>query len=317
MIGGAGFIGSHLVEELLYSDVAEVVVFDNFVAGKSENLATALKDPRCRLANSNCDIRDFEALSQATQGMDGVFHLAALWLLHCQEHPREAFEVNVAGTFNVLEACVATGVKRLVFSSSASVYGNAEEMPMTEEHPLNNRNFYGATKISGEAMCRAYYDRHGLKYVGLRYMNVYGPRQDLHKAYAGVIPSLLQRVAAGEAPVINGDGTQAYDFVHVGDVARANRLAMEADVTDEFLNVGTGSQTPICELAEMLLEELGTNLQPIYQPYNEADSRQLVQHRIGCTSKAGELIQFHSAIPLRKGLKSVIEWSKRAEVTSA
>lgn len=188
---------------------------------------------------------------------------------------------------------------------------------MTEEHPLNNRNFYGATKISGEAMCRAYHDRHGLNYAGLRYMNVYGPRQDLHKAYAGVIPSLLQRVAAGKAPVINGDGTQAYDFVHVGDVARANRLAMEAEVTDEFFNVGTGSQTPICELAEMLLEELGTNLQPIYQPYNEADSRQLVQHRIGCTRKAGELIQFHSAIPLREGLKSVIEWSEREEVASA
>lgn len=317
VIGGAGFIGSHLVEELLAGDVAEVVIFDNFTAGKPEHLAGALNDSRCRLVEGNCDIRDANALAQAMQGMDGVFHLAALWLLHCRDHPREAFEVNIGGTFNVLEACVQAGIKRLVFSSSASVYGDAEELPMTEKHPFNNRNFYGATKISGEAMCRAFHDRHGLDYVGLRYMNVYGPRQDLQKAYAGVIPSLLQRVAAGEPPVINGDGTQAYDFVHVNDVARANRLAMEAPVTDEFVNVGTGVQTTIQELADLLLAEIGSELEPVYKPYSEADARQLVQHRIGCPRRAKEVIQFSHAVPLGEGLRTVIEWHNVTEVTHA
>jgi UDP-glucose 4-epimerase len=317
VIGGAGFIGSHLVEQLLTSDVAEVVVFDNFASGKPENLAEALKDSRCRLAEGSCDIRDANALAQAMQGMDGVFHLAALWLLHCRDHPREAFEVNIEGTFNVLEACVGTDIKRLIFSSSASVYGDAEELPMTEKHPFNNRNFYGATKISGESMCRAFHDRYGLDYVGLRYMNVYGPRQNLHKAYAGVIPSLLQRVDAGEPPVINGDGTQAYDFVHVSDVARANRLAMEAEVSDECINVGTGVPTCIRDLAELLLGEIGSELKPIYQPYTEADARQLVQHRIGCPRRAEELIQFRHAMPLREGLQTVVEWNNDVEVAYA
>lgn len=317
VIGGAGFIGSHFVEQLLTSDVAEVVVFDNFASGKLENLADALKDSRCRLAEGSCDIRDANALAQAMQGMDGVFHLAALWLLHCRDHPREAFEVNISGTFNVLEACVEAGIKRLVFSSSASVYGDAAELPMTENHPFNNRNFYGATKISGESMCRAFHDRYGLDYVGLRYMNVYGPRQDLNKAYAGVIPSLLRRATAGEAPVINGDGSQAYDFVHVSDVARANRLAMEAEVTDECINVGTGVQTRIRDLAELLLGEIGSEMNPIYQPYTEADARQLVQHRIGCPRRAKELIQFSHAVPLREGLRTVIEWHNATEVAHA
>lgn len=317
VIGGAGFIGSHLVEELLTTEVAEVVVFDNFAAGKPENLSAALEDSRCRLAEGPNDIRDAKALEAAMDGVDGVFHLAALWLLHCRDFPREAFEVNIAGTFNVLEACVAAGVKRLVFSSSASVYGNAEEVPMTESHPFNNRNFYGATKISGEAMCRAFHDRHGLNYVGLRYMNVYGPRQDPHMAYAGVIPSLLQRVADGERPVINGDGTQAYDFVHVRDVARANCLAMEAEVSDEFVNVGTGVQTSIRELVEMLLEETDSALEPIYQPYDDADLRQLVHHRIGCIRKAQDLIGFRHAQSLRPGLRSVIEWHSQTELTHA
>jgi len=317
VIGGAGFIGSHLVEELLTTEVAEVVVFDNFVAGKPENLSAALEDPRCRLAEGICDIRDPDALAAAMKGMDGVFHLAALWLLHCRDQPREAFEVNISGTFNVLEACVKSGIQRLVFSSSASVYGNAEKVPMTETHPFNNRNFYGATKISGEAMCRAFHDRHGLNYLGLRYMNVYGPRQDPHMAYAGVIPSLLHRVAKGKRPMINGDGTQAYDFVHVHDVARANRLAMEAGAVDEFVNVGTGVQTSIRELVEMLLEESGSCLEPIYKPFDEADLRQLVQHRIGCTAKAEYLLQFCHTYPLHDGLRSVIEWQTQSEVARA
>jgi UDP-glucose 4-epimerase len=174
---------------------------------------------------------------------DAVVHLAAMWLLHSKEYPRTAFDVNVQGTFNVLEACVNNGIEKFIYSSSASVYGDAAFIPMTEDHPFNNRNFYGATKIAGEAMVRAFNDLYGLNFVGLRYMNVYGPFQDQTAAYTGVIPIMLNKIDADETPVINGDGSQAYDFVTARDVARCNVLALKAEVSDEFFNVGTGVQT--------------------------------------------------------------------------
>ncbi|TMQ28799.1 MAG: NAD-dependent epimerase/dehydratase family protein, partial [Nitrospirae bacterium] len=183
VIGGAGFIGSHVTEELLREDVAEVVVYDNFTRGSHENLADALRDPRCKIFEFGGDVLHTDILNVATKGVDCVFHLAALWLLHCHNYPRSAFEVNIRGTFNVLEACMANKVGRLVYSSSASVYGDAVEEPMTESHPLNNTNFYGATKVAGEQMCRAFHHRYGLDYIGLRYMNVYGARQDYRGAY--------------------------------------------------------------------------------------------------------------------------------------
>ena len=172
VIGGAGFIGSHVVEELLKTKIGKVVVFDNFVRGKGEHLEQSLRDPRCLVYPNGGDVRDVDLLSDAMKEVDGVVHLAAMWLLHCEKFSRTAFHVNVEGTFNVLEACVENEVEKLVFSSSASVYGDAMETPMTESHPFNNRNFYGSTKIAGESMCRAFHDRHGLDYVGLRYMNV-------------------------------------------------------------------------------------------------------------------------------------------------
>src|SRR5262245_1804885 len=178
VIGGAGLIGSHVTEELTREEVAEIIVYDNFARGHAENLAVALRDPRVRVFELGGDVLHRDVLNAAMRGVDCVFHLAALWLLHCHDYPRSAFEVNVRGTFDVLEACVANGVSRLVYSSSASVYGDAVEEPMTEDHPLNNTNFYGATKVAGEQMCRAFHHRYGLDYVGLRYMNVYGPRQD-------------------------------------------------------------------------------------------------------------------------------------------
>jgi UDP-glucose 4-epimerase len=178
VIGGAGFIGSHLVDELIKTDVGEIIVYDNFSRGTRDNLAAALDDPRVKIFALGGDITQTDILNEAMKGVHGVFHLAALWLLHCHEYPRSAFEVNIRGTFNVLETCVANKVTRLVYSSSASVYGNAVEIPMTEDHIYNNRTFYGASKISGEHMCRAFHERYGLDYVGLRYMNVYGARQD-------------------------------------------------------------------------------------------------------------------------------------------
>jgi len=245
VIGGAGFIGSHVVGELLRSGVGEVLIYDNFARGKLTNVEPYLSDPRCRVYPNGGDIRDPDLLDDAFRGMDYAVHLAAMWLLHCRDFPRTAFHVNIEGTSNVLEACVRHNIKKLVYSSSASVYGDAAQVPMTESHPFNNRNFYGATKIAGEAMCRAYHDRYGLDYVGLRYMNVYGPHQDQTAVYTGVIPIMLNKIDADEAPEINGDGSQAYDFIDVVDVGRCNVKALVSQATDRCYNVGTGVQTSI------------------------------------------------------------------------
>jgi UDP-glucose 4-epimerase len=308
VIGGAGFIGSHVVAELLKTDVGRVVIFDNFARGKLNHLTESLEDSRCEIYSNGGDVRDIDILNDALEGIDNVIHLAAMWLLHCKDFPRTAFHVNIEGTFNVLEACVKNKVKRLVYSSSASVYGDASEVPMTETHPFNNRNFYGATKIAGEAMCRAFYDRYGLDYIGLRYMNVYGPHQDQTAAYTGVIPIMLNKIDANEAPVINGDGTQAYDFIDVQDVARCNVLALEAEASDEFYNVGTGVQTSISQLCDTILDLKQSDLKVTYNPYSEDDARRMVQNRIGCPRKAQEELGFHHEISLRGGLQKLIDW---------
>lgn len=308
VIGGAGFIGSHVVRELLASEVADVTIYDNLTRGKVENLEGALDDPRCGFFPDGGDIRDIDVLNSALKGADGVIHLAAMWLLHSKEYPRTAFDVNVQGTFNVLEACVRNDVERLVYSSSASVYGDAIEVPMTENHPFNNRNFYGATKIAGEAMARAFHDRYGLSFVGLRYMNVYGPHQDQTAAYTGVIPIMLNKIDANEAPTINGDGSQAYDFVTARDAARANLAALRATVSDEFYNVGTGIQTSIRELCDLILRLKGSDLKVTYNPYSPQDVRQFVQNRIGSTSKAQEDLGFLYEDGLEKGLLDLISW---------
>src|ERR1700730_17083159 len=266
VIGGAGLIGSHTVDQLVGEDVREIVVYDNFCRGTTDNLAAALKDPRVTIFEIGGDICQSDILAAALKGADGVFHFAALWLLQCHEFPRSAFDVNIRGTFNVIEACVRQGVKRLVHSSSASVYGDAVEEPMTEDHPFNNTNFYGATKIAAEAMARAYHHRYGLDYVGLRYMNVYGPRQDYYGAYIAVIMKMLDCIDRGEPLVLFGDGSQAYDFVYVGDCALANVCAIKADATDRFYNVGTGVRTSLRELADLVLEVTGADVGVRYEP---------------------------------------------------
>ena len=253
VIGGAGFIGSFVVRELLKSEVKEVIIYDNFARGKMDNIVDCLKDKRCYIHPTGGDIRETDILNDAMKGIDYVFHLSAMWLLHCKDYPRTAFDVNIAGTFNVLEACVKNEVKKLIYSSSASVYGDAVELPMTENHPFNNKNFYGATKIAGEAMCTAYNDRYGLKVIGLRYMNVYGPGQDQHAVYSGVVPIMLNKIDANESPTINGDGSQAYDFIYVEDVARCNLAALASKVDFGFYNVGTEVQTTIRELCDTIL----------------------------------------------------------------
>ena len=309
--GGAGFIGSHVVAELLKTDIGELVIYDNFARGQRSHIAPFLKDARCTVYPNGGDIRDSDLLNDAMKGVDGVVHLAAMWLLHCKDYPRTAFNVNIEGTFNVLEACVNNNVKRLVYSSSASVYGDAIEVPMTEDHPFKNRNFYGATKIAGEAMCRAFHDRYGLSYVGLRYMNVYGPHQDQKAAYTGVIPLMLNKIDASEPPVINGDGTQAYDFIDVEDAARCNVRALQSDVSDEFYNVGSGIQTSIKELCELILELKNSHLTVTYKPYSEDDARRMVQNRIGCPLKAEKELGFKYAYSLRAGLDKLITWREQ------
>jgi UDP-glucose 4-epimerase len=310
VIGGAGLIGSHTVDHLIKEDVAEVRIYDNFVRGTHENLSEALGDPRVKVFEIGGDICQTDILDAAVKGMDGVFHLAALWLLQCHEFPRAAFDVNVRGTFNVLEACVANGVKRLVYSSSASVYGDAVEEPMTENHPFNNKNFYGATKICGEAMVRAYHHRYDLNYVGLRYMNVYGARQDYRGAYIAVIMKMLDAIDRGDGPTIFGDGSEAFDFVSVEDCGLANVCAMKADVTDRFYNVGTGQRTSLKALAEMLVGLTGCTKRIQYAPRSQAT---LVRNRIGSPARAKAEIGFKATVSLEDGLRELIAW-RRAHI---
>jgi UDP-glucose 4-epimerase len=306
VIGGAGLIGSHTVDALTREDVAEIVVYDNFVRGTEENLAGALRDDRVSIFEIGGDVTQTDILNAALKGADGVFHFAALWLLQCHEYPRSAFDVNIRGTFNVLEACVAQGVQRLVYSSSASVYGDAVQEPMTEEHPFNNRNFYGATKIAGEAMARAYHDRYHLDYVGLRYMNVYGARQDYRGAYIAVIMKMLDAIDRGEPVTLYGDGSQAYDFVYVTDCGAANVCAMKADASDAFYNVGTGTRTSLRELAELVLAITGSEAGIRYEPQGLT----FVKNRIGDPTAATRDLGYTSSVDLEEGLGELIAWRR-------
>ena len=306
VIGGAGLIGSHVVEELLKEDIREVIVYDNFCRGTHENLRQVLKDPRCRIFEIGGDILQTDILNAAMKEVDGVIHLAALWLLQCHEYPKAAFDVNITGTFNVLEACVNNRIKRLVYSSSASVYGDAVEEPMTENHPFNNWTFYGATKIAGEQMFRAFHKRYGLEGVGLRYMNVYGPRQDYKGAYIAVMMIILDNLDNAKPPVVYGDGSQAYDFIYVADTARANVCALKSQVPFGFYNVGRGIKTTIKELAELLLKITGSNLRIQYEPAGQT----FVTNRVGDPVAAEKDLGFNWTVDLEEGLRKLIEWRK-------
>jgi UDP-glucose 4-epimerase len=308
VIGGAGFIGSHIVDQLLDTPVAEVTVLDNFVRGARENLQHAARDERVEVVDGS--VMDRELLAALMKEADYVFHLAALWLYECVHEPRKALEHNIVGTYNVVEAAHEAGVKKIVYSSSASVYGDALFTPMTEDHPFNNRTMYGATKIAGEQFFRAFNEQHGLDYAGMRYMNVYGPRMDYKGTYVSVIMKVLDRIDAGEAPVIFGDGSQAYDFVHVSDVARANILALTSDAsTDRNYNVGTGIKTTIKELVDALLEITGSDLETEYRPQEQM----FVTHRVGSTENAERDLGFVAAVPYEEGLRSVVEWRRSDE----
>jgi len=252
------------------------------------------------------DIRDQKLLAEVLQGVDVVFHQAAIRITQCAEEPRLALEVLVDATFNVLEAAVKAGVKKVVAASSASIYGMAEEFPTTESHhPYNNRTLYGAAKTFNEGLLRSFYEMYGLDYVALRYFNVYGPRMDIYGVYTEVLIRWMERIAAGQPPLIFGDGKQTMDFVYIEDIARANILAANADVTDEVFNVASGAETSLNDLAHSLAKVMGSDLQPEYGPERKVNP---VQRRLADISKAKRLLGFEAQVSLEEGLQRLVNW---------
>lgn len=308
VIGGAGLIGSHTIEALLKEDIGQLTILDNFTRGTHQNIKNAFKDERVRIHEAGGDITQTDILDSAVRGNDAVLHFAALWLLQCHDFPRNAFEVNVKGSFNVMDACRLNHIEKLIYSSSASVYGDAIYDPMNEEHPFNNKNFYGATKICGEAMLTAYHYRYGLDFIGLRYMNVYGPRQDYNGAYIAVIMKMLDDIDNGKGPTIMGDGSECFDFVSVLDCAAANVCALKASQTNKFYNVGTGKKTSLLQLAETILELKNSDLKINFAENSRAT---LVKNRVGDPTLAQNEIGFVSKIGIREGLHQLIDWREQ------
>jgi UDP-glucose 4-epimerase len=311
--GGAGTIGSTLVDQLVRAGAGEITVLDNFVRGRRENLAWAEANGKVRVVDG--DIRDQSTVRRVTQGADLVFHLAAIRITQCAQEPRLANEVLVDGSFNVFEAAAAAGVRKVVASSSASVYGLADQFPTTEwQHPYNNDTFYGAAKAFNEATLRSFHAMYDLDFVVLRYFNVYGPRMDIHGLYTEVLIRWMERIARGEPPLIFGDGSQTMDFVHVADIARANVLAAEASLTDQVFNVACGVETSLLELAEALLRTMDADgLAVEHGPERAVNG---VRRRLADTSAAAEKLGFRAEIDLEAGLRDLVEWwrAERADL---
>ncbi len=303
--GGAGFVGSHIVDQLVALGCDEILVIDNMIRGRRENLAQAMRSGRVKLIVD--DIRNTQVLNQLVEGCDTVFHQAALRITHCAAEPRAAMEVMVGATFDLFEMCVAAEVRKIVMASTASVYGMAEEFPTPERHhPYGNRTLYGAAKCFGEGLLRSFNDMYGTNYVALRYFNVYGPNMDIHGRYTEVLVRWMERIEAGQRPTIFGDGLQTMDMLHVRDVARANILAASADVSDVALNVGSGTETSLLDLAKLLARAMGRpSLTPLFEP---ARSVNPVPRRLADTRSARELIGFETTIPLEDGLRELVEW---------
>jgi UDP-glucose 4-epimerase len=302
--GGAGLIGSHITDLLIDEKPAEIIILDNFVRGRRANLAAA--QARFPLTIVEGDIRDRELVGHVMRGIDVVFHQAAIRITQCAEEPRLALEVLVDATFNVLEAAVQANVSKVVAASSASVLGLADSFPTNERHhPYNNRTIYGAAKAFNEGLLRSFNEMYGLKYIALRYFNVYGPRMDVHGAYTEVFIRWMERIAAGQAPLIFGDGSQTMDFVHVHDIARANILAAKSDVSDEVFNVASGTETSLKEVAQHLLRIMGSSLQPEHAAERKVNP---VPRRLADTRKAQALLGFEATTSFEAGLKSLVAW---------
>jgi UDP-glucose 4-epimerase len=302
--GGGGAVGSNIADELVRAGVEEVVVLDNFVRGRRDNLSWALANGPVRLVEG--DIRDRGLVAELTRGIDVIFHQAALRITQCAEEPRLALEVMVDGTYNVIEAALQSGVRRIVAASSASVYGQAVSFPTDESHhPYANDTLYGAAKTFNEGLLRSFHSTSGLDYVALRYFNVYGPRMDIHGVYTEVLVRWMERIESGRPPLILGDGSQTMDFVYVEDVARSNLLAATADATDMVFNVASGTETSLLELAHMLLEVMGSSASIEFGPERSVNK---VPRRLADTKLARELLGFTAEVELEEGLRRLVEW---------
>ena len=302
--GGAGLIGSHIADQLVSEGIKEIVVLDNFTRGREQNLAVAAASGRVTIVEG--DIRDSRLVRAVMEGIDIVFHEAAIRITQCAEDPRLAHDVLATGTFNVLEAAVAAKVKRVVAASSASIYGQAEKFPTYEEHHgYGNRTIYGAIKLYGEGLLRSFHEMYGLNYVALRYFNVYGPRMDAYGVYTEVMIRWMERLENSQPCVILGDGSQTMDFVFVEDVARANVAAAKGSITDDVINVSSGTETSLKELAETLGRVMGVTLAPEYGPARTVNS---VSRRLADVSKAERLLGFRTQVSLEEGLRRLVIW---------
>ncbi|HEY3758576.1 MAG TPA: NAD-dependent epimerase/dehydratase family protein [Solirubrobacteraceae bacterium] len=313
--GGGGAVGSNIADQLVQAGAQEIIVLDNFVRGRRENLAWALANGPVKLVEG--DIRDRELVAELTRGVDVVFHQAALRITQCAAEPRLAIEVMVDGTYNVIEAALNEGVRRVVAASSASVYGLAEEFPTDESHhPYANDTLYGAAKTFNEGLLRSFHSMQDLDYVALRYFNVYGPRMDIHGVYTEVLVRWMERIEAGQAPLILGDGSQTMDFIYIGDVARANVLAANAPVTDEVFNVACGAETSLLELAGRLIDVMGADVSVEHGPERSVNK---VPRRLADTKNARERLGFEAEIDLDEGLRRLVEWwrAERAQEPAA
>jgi UDP-glucose 4-epimerase len=305
--GGAGFIGSHIAEQLLSDNVGEIVILDNFVRGRRENLADAIRSGHVRLVEG--DIRDRELLNQLLDGVDYCFHMAALRINQCAAEPRQALEVMFDGTFNVAEACAAHQIKKVVAASSASIYGTANRFPTPEDqHPYNNRTLYGTGKLAAEGIFRAFHDTHGLAYNMMRFFNVYGPRMDAYGKYTEVLIKWYRAIRTGKRPLIYGDGTQTMDFVYVDDVARANLLALKASTSDEAYNIACGIETSLVGLCQSLLAAMKSPMEPEFVPIPPERQVVEVSRRLADVSKARLQLGFTAACPLKDGLERLVRW---------
>lgn len=304
--GGAGTIGSTIVDQLVQRGAAEVVVLDNFVRGRRANLAWAEQHGNVRVVDG--DIRDRSLVDDCVAGTDVVFHQAAIRITQCAEEPELAMGVLVDGTFAVIDAARRAGVAKVVAASSASVYGQATQFPTTESHhPYANDTLYGAAKVFNEGLLRSFHAMYGLDYVALRYFNVYGPRMDVHGVYTEVLVRWMERIAAGEPPLIMGDGMQTMDFAFTEDIARANILAAESSVTDEVFNVASGTETSLKDLAAALLRVMGSDLAPVHGAARAVNG---VVRRLADTEKARELLGFVAEVELDEGLRRLVAWWK-------
>jgi UDP-glucose 4-epimerase len=311
--GGAGTIGSTVVDQLVAAEAAQVIVLDDLSRGHRENLVGALASGQVRFVEG--DIRDRQLVRDLMAGVDLVFHLASIRITQCAAEPRLAVEVMAGGTFEIIEAAADAGVRKVIASSSASVYGLAEEFPTTERHhPYNNDTLYGAAKVFNEGMLRSFHAMRGLDYVALRYFNVYGPRMDIHGAYTEVLIRWMERIEAGQPPLILGDGTQTMDFVYTEDVARGNLLAAASGATDEVFNLGTGTETSLRELATVLLRVMGADQRLEFGLPRHVNS---VTRRLADVSRAAERLGWKAEVDLETGLERLVSWWRAQPKTGA